>query len=188
MKKLYLVHGWGGGPASEPWFNWLKKECEKRDIEFIAPQMPDTNSPIMAKWVSKLSETINNLDEETYLVGHSMGCLAIINYLSKLENPKVSKIVLVAPWIELDESSIEEEGQESVEIVREWIKKPVDFTNAKNSTDKILSIFSDNDPFVTLSNINFFREKLDTEIIIKNNEEHFNKTKQINEIIEFIEK
>ncbi|MFH1452210.1 MAG: alpha/beta fold hydrolase [archaeon] len=187
MRKMILVHGWSGSPTSEPWFNWLKDESEKRGIEFIAPVMPNTNNPKMSEWVDKLRETIENLDEETYLVGHSMGCLTIIKYLSELINQRVAGIVFVAPWIELDKKSIEEEGEESVRIVKSWINEPINFENTKNSTEKILSIFSDNDPYVLLSNVKTFEKKLNSEIIIKNNEGHFNETCKINEILELVE-
>lgn len=35
MTKIYLIHGWAGSPNSEKWFGWLKKECEKGNIELI---------------------------------------------------------------------------------------------------------------------------------------------------------
>ena len=87
----------------------------------------------------------------------------------------------------MDEKSIEEEGPESVAVVESWISVPIDYENTKKYSKKILSIFSDNDPYVPLSNVDIFKRELDSEVIIKKGEEHFNDTKEINEIIEFID-
>jgi len=188
MKKVILIHGWGGSPTSEPWLIWLKEECEKRNLEFNAPEMPDTESPKMDEWISKIESLNLELDEESYFIGYSVGCQTIIRYLSKLDNPKLGGIIFVAPWTKLDEKSIEEEGEESVEIVKSWISVPINYKNAKNSTNNILAIFSDNDPYVPVSEADTFKEKLGAEIIIKNNKRHFNYNKELNEIMEFIER
>ncbi len=39
--------------------------------------------------------------------------------------------------------------------------------------DKIVAIFSDNDPYVPLSNINLFREKIGAKIIKEKNKGHY---------------
>ncbi|MCR4284605.1 MAG: alpha/beta hydrolase [archaeon] len=189
MKKLVLIHGWGGSPNSEPWFEVLKAECEKKNIKFIAPQMPDTDNPVMDKWVAKLKESLKDLDNETIFVGHSMGCQTIIRYLSQLDRKTIiGPTIFVAPWTKLDQKSIEEEGPESVNIVKSWVSVPINFDEAKRHLNKVLAIFSTNDPYVPLSNMKIFEKIFDADIITKNNEEHFNKTKEIKEIMEFIEK
>ena len=33
MKKVYLVHGWGGS-SNKRWFEWLKQELPKKDFEW----------------------------------------------------------------------------------------------------------------------------------------------------------
>jgi len=191
MTKLYLIHGWGGSINSEPWFNWLDKKFEKRNLEMnlemIIPQMPDTNSPKIDEWIKKLNEIVD-LDSQTYFVAHSIGCQAVIRFLSQVkEDMDISGIVFVAPWIKLDEKSIEEEGPESVAVVESWISRPIDYENTRKFCSRVLSIFSDNDPYVPLSNVDIFRKELNSEIIIKSGEEHFNETKEINEIVEFID-
>ncbi|MCK5449633.1 serine hydrolase family protein [Candidatus Pacearchaeota archaeon] len=189
MKKLILIHGWGGSPISESWFDLLRKECEDKNIDFIAPEMPNTDSPRVDEWISKLREVAINLDEETYFVGHSMGCQTIIRYLSEIDSEiKVGRIVFVAPWTKLNEKSIEEEGEESEKIVKSWEEVPIDFGKAKSHLMRVLAIFSDNDPYVLLSETKVFGDKLGAEIIIKHDEGHFNETKEINEIMEFIER
>jgi hypothetical protein len=187
-KKIILVHGWGGSSTSEPWFVWLRKECVKNNWELIAPEMPDSENPRMNDWVQKLGEVSSKLDDDTYFIGHSLGCQAIIRYLSTLDEGIVAGgAVFIAPWTKLDEKSIEEEGEESVNIVKSWISEPIDFGKAVIHLKKVVAIFSKNDPYVPLSEKNIFQEKLNAKVIIKENEEHFNKTEEINEILEALE-
>ena len=188
MEKLILVHGWGGNPNSEPWFGSLKHQCKEKGIEFIAPAMPNTENPKMNEWISKLKEYSKDLDEQTYFVGHSMGCQTIIRYLSEIPNDvKVGNIVFVAPWIKLNMESIKEEGEESVKIAESWMNVPIRFDEANRHLTNVLAIFSDNDDWVPLSESETFKKRLGAEIIIKKGEGHFNKKKELKEIMEFLE-
>ncbi|MEK6914688.1 MAG: alpha/beta fold hydrolase [Nanoarchaeota archaeon] len=186
MIKIYLIHGWGGDPNSEAWFPWLKKECKKRNIELIVPEMPNTNNPKIKEWINKLEKVIK-INNNIYLIGHSIGCQAIMRYLEKI-NKKVKGIIFVAPWMKLDMNTIKEEGQKSIDIAKTWMETPIDFKKVKNNADRILALFSDDDPYVSLSEADIFKQELEAEIIIKENECHFNDTKEINEIFKFIDR
>lgn len=185
MKTIYLIHGWGGNPNSEPWFNWLREECKKINYKLIIPEMPNTNYPKINEWLDKLKEIVKNLNEDTYFIGHSIGCQGVLRYLENTDN-KIGGVVLVAPWMYLDENTIEEEGEEIREIAKPWMETPIDWNKIKKSTNNFVCIFSTNDPYVPLDNQELFKEKLNARIIIKKDEEHFNKTKEIKEIMEFI--
>ncbi len=187
MKKIYLIHGWGGSDSSEGWFGWLKEESKKLGIKVISFNMPNTDEPKIEEWIGFLKENAKDLDEETYFVGHSVGCQAILRYLEILDfGIKIGGVVFVAPWMELDKNTIEEEGEEVVEIARPWMETPIDFDKIKEHTNNFLCILSDNDPYVPLNNKEFFEEKFNAKLIIKNDEEHFNETEKIPEILEFV--
>jgi len=187
MKKIYLIHGWGGSDSSEGWFGWLKKKAKEKGFEVISFNMPNTDEPKIEEWVGFLKENVKELDEETYFIGHSIGCQAVLRYLETLNSStKIKGCIFVAPWMELDKNTIEEEGEESVRIARPWMETPINFEKVKEHTNNFLCILSDNDPYVPLSNKKFFEEKLEAKIIVKNNEEHFNETQEIPEILNFI--
>lgn len=169
MQRIFVVHGWGGSPNSD-WMPWVNKVLGEKGYEISIPEMPDTDNPRISPWVNKLDETIGKVQKNDILIGHSIGCLTILRYLETLgDNEKVSKIILVAPWqfLTLDEN-------EDPEIAKPWIETPLDYDKIKSKTDKIIAIFSDNDPWVPYEkNTEFFKEKLNPEIVTEHEMGHF---------------
>ncbi len=173
--KAIIIHGWGGGPYTN-WLPWLKSELENRNWQVLVPAMPDTEHPKINPWLDAVAKAAAdmNLDENTVLIGGSIGCQAILRYLENLaDNIKISGAVLVAPWMQLDEQTIKEEGEESIEIAKPWVETPIDFARVKKHSDKFIAIFSDNDPFVPISQKEVFADKLGAKTIVETGEGHF---------------
>ena len=170
MSKVIIVHGWGGN-SEQNWMPWIKEELEDKGFEAVTLDMPDTEHPKIKSWVSYLESHVDKPSEEVHFIGHSIGCQAILRYLEKI-NTKVGKTVLVAPWIHLDENTIKEEGEESVQISKPWMEMPINFKKIKKLS-KFTCIFSDNDPYVPLSDTEIFKKELNAEIVIEHNKEHF---------------
>ncbi|MGA2130462.1 MAG: alpha/beta fold hydrolase [Candidatus Pacearchaeota archaeon] len=182
MKKVYLIHGWGGNSSSEPWFSWLKEEFDKIDIKLIIFDMPNTDKPKIEEWVNYMKENIKDVDEQTYFIGHSIGCQTILRYLEKLpKHVKIGKCAFIAPWFDLIN-----QGEEEMKIAHPWTSTEIDFSRVLSHCNEFLAIFSDNDPFVHLDEVKKFRKNLGAKVIIKKDEEHFNKTEKIPEILQFI--
>ena len=152
---------------------WLKVSLEEKGYEVIAPEMPEPAIPKIESWVEKLKDVILP-DKETILIGHSIGCQAILRYSQTLnEDIKIAGAVLIAPWMELDKQTTEEEGQEVVEIAKPWMETPIDFQKVKSHLGKVVAIFSDNDPYVPLSQKDLFKNELGAETIVENGKGHF---------------
>lgn len=184
MAKIYLVHGWGGHSKSEPWFSWLEKKVLEKNIEFLIFDMPNTDNPKIEEWVKHLEKNILDVDEETFFIGHSIGCQTILRYIEKLpKSKKIGGAIFVAGWFNLINLN-----EEEMEIAHPWINEKIDFERILKHTTNFLLINSNNDPYVPLSEADVFKDKLGAKIIFKKGEEHFNNTKEIKEIIEFIQK
>jgi hypothetical protein len=182
MKKVFIIHGWDGNP-DEPVLRWLRLKLEEKGYLVSAPAMPNPETPEIELWVNKLKEVIGVATENTILVGHSVGCQAVMRYLETLsDNSKVSGLLLLAPWMKLDEETIKEEGPEVVEIARPWMETPIDFEKIKNITNKITAIFSDNDPFVPLDQEEFFRNKLSAKTLVEHSKGHFSPSDDVSEL------
>ncbi len=188
MKKIYVVHGWDGSPE-EPLFRWIKKSLETEDFEVYIPKMPNPSKPEIKSWINRLKAIIN-LDKDTILVGHSVGCQAVLRYLEALnKNEKLKKVILIAPWMHLDRNTIKEEGEEVVKIAKPWMETPINWKKIKVHCDDFVAIFSDNDPYVPLSNVDMFKKNLNAKILILKNRYHFdpgNNIDKLPELLEFI--
>ncbi|PIP28645.1 MAG: hypothetical protein COX29_00065 [Candidatus Moranbacteria bacterium CG23_combo_of_CG06-09_8_20_14_all_35_22] len=186
MKRVIIVHCWEGYPQY-CWYPWVKKELEARNFEVIVPAFPETEMPKMDKWVSKLQEVIGELDEELYLIGHSIGCATIMRYLETLEDiQKVGGVVFVAGFNE----------NIGFDEIQNFFETPIDLEKIKvKSKNGFVTIHSDDDPYVDLKYSEIFKEKLEAEIIIKHNAKHFSgeiegeeSCIELQEVIESVEK
>jgi uncharacterized protein len=172
MKRVYIIHGWDGSPE-EPMLQWLKSAYEKKGYEAMVPAMPDSAVPKIDSWVKKLKDTIT-AGGDTILIGHSIGCQAILRYLETLPaGIVVASAILIAPWMALDMRTIKEEGEEGVEIARPWMETPIDFPKVRSHIRNAVAIFSDNDPYVPLDQKEIFEKELGAEIVIEHAKGHF---------------
>ena len=160
-KRIFIVHGWGGS-SKKGWFSWLKKELKGYDVNALS--MPDPSKPHIDSWISHLKKEVGKVDKDTFFVGHSVGCQAILRFL--VDNDDAGGAVLVAPWMKLAE-----DDEEDLEIVKEWEDTPLDLE--KIDTDCI-AIFSKNDQSVPLNkNVKIFKDKLGASIIKVDKMGHF---------------
>ena len=172
MKSVYIIHGWGGSPKEEI-HKWLKSELEKNGFKVNALKMPNSETPRIEEWIPFLQKNIPVLDKQTYLVGHSIGCQAILRYLETLpKETKVRKVILIAPWINLLDTAYENPDEEK-KIAKPWIETPINWEKCKSHTKHFTAIFSDNDFCVPLSDKEIFRKKLNAKIIVEHNKGHF---------------
>ncbi len=168
MKKVFIIHGWGGSPDEEI-HKWLKSELQSRGFQVQVPEMPLSENPQIQKWIPFLQKIVRTPDENTFFIGHSIGCQTILRYLEALpEKTKVGGIVLLAPWTTLLETAYENPEKEK-EI-------------AKSHSNNFISIFSDDDFCVPLSESKIFKEKLNSKIIIEHNKGHFTMENDISKV------
>lgn len=187
MKRVFLIHGWDGSPE-EPMHKWIKKSLESKGFEVFAPEMPNADKPEIKSWIKKIGAIIGQLNKEDIFIGHSVGCQAILRHLEKLnKNEKVRKVILIAPWMHLDKNTIEEEGEEVIEIAKPWMETPIDFKKIKTHCNEFIAIFSDNDPYVPLSNTDIFKKKLGAKILILKKRGHFDPSSNIDKLPELLE-
>ena len=172
MKTIYIIHGWDGSP-DEPMHKWLKKSLEEKGYKVVVPEMPNPETPEIGAWIGKIREVVQP-DESIVFVGHSIGCQAVLRYLEQLPGEtKIAGVILIAPWMKLDEQTVKEEGKEVAEVARPWEETPIDFEKVKKHSDNFITIFSDNDPYVPLSQKDLFEKELSAKIIVEHEKGHF---------------
>lgn len=174
-QRVVLVHGWEGSPDGG-WFLWLSDELRTREIDVIAPALPDADMPRIDKWIPALARAVGKPDPHTYFVGHSMGCQAIARYLASLpEGTQTGGAIFVAGFFKRL-TGIEDEA-EVEEVVREWLTTPLDLAKVRRHLRKSVAIFSDNDPYVPLDNTEDFARQLGSTIAIEHAMGHFTQMK-----------
>ena len=136
------------------------------------PQLPEAGSPRIHNWVQKLSEVVGIADENTYFVGHSMGCQTIARYLETLpEGVKIGGAIFVAGFFKRLTGLEDDPDVQKTE--KHWLDAPLNLAKVKSHLPKSVAIFSDNDPYVPLDNQDDFRDKLGSKIIIEHKKGHF---------------
>ena len=91
-----ILHGYTGR-NDKNFIPWLKHELEQRGAKVQAPQLPNTDNPTEVEQVQYVLDNIA-FDENTVLIGHSLGGLVAMRVLEKLPH-KIHRLMLVAPAI-----------------------------------------------------------------------------------------
>jgi predicted alpha/beta hydrolase family esterase len=164
-KRVFIIHGWGGSPEGGC-IPWLKKNLEKKGFKVFAPQMPNAEEPKIEEWVSHLAKLVGTVDENTYFIGHSIGCQAIMHYLQTIDR-KIGGTVFIAGWVVLNNLDKDE-----LEIAKPWIDTSIDFKKLKSVSENYSLIISDNDPFGGFEENKEAFEKMDAKIAILQNAGH----------------
>lgn len=151
-----MVHCWSGN-SNVGWYPWLQKHLENNGVEVVALNMPNPDTPSIDEWVDTLSSSISILDEETYFVGHSIGCQTILRYLEKQELTNIGGILFVTPWFSLLPERMDEESNI---IASPWIETPIDMEKVKQFTNSKYAIFSTDDFYVSIEQATEFYKKL----------------------------
>jgi len=170
MKRIIIVHQWMAG-ANGDWRPWLKKELEKLGYKVLVPEMPDIDTPVIEKWVDKLSEVVGKLDRDTYFIGHSIGCQTILRYLDSYRFKPLEIVggaIFVAGWFNLKNL----EDKETEKIAKPWIKTSINLDKVKTVLPKSTLIISNNDPFDCFEENKQKFAKITTKIVIIPNAGH----------------
>lgn len=98
--KVRIVHGYAASPVDH-WFPWLKHELERQGAEVSIVELPDSQAPDPLAWQQALAAQLADADEDTWLVAHSLGCIALLHHLEQLPvQARIGGYVLVSGFNE----------------------------------------------------------------------------------------
>ena len=161
--RAVLVHGFAGHPL-HGWRPWLKQELESRGWSVSIPAMPHADAPVCSEWVEAISQAVGSPVSSCALVGHSLGCMAILRYLDTLApGHAVGTVVLVAGF----GSDTARPGFES------FIHPPLNWPSLRSRASRFVALHSDNDRFIPLSEGEFLHRQLGAELIVQKGMGHF---------------
>lgn len=187
-KKVLILHGIDGSSESN-WYLFLKKELEKMGYDVIVPNIPSSDKPVVEKWVETLKPFVADFTEDDILIGHSMGAPALMHLINQT-NLRVDKLFLVAPATEfMSEEKIKNSGafsDDNIEFGRNFLKEKIDYKKIQSNIFKIYAYFSDNDPYIELSEKDGLEKVLKAEYKIFKNYGHFSENTGVKEFLEII--
>jgi len=160
---IIIIHGAYGHP-NENWYPWLKAELEILRQKVIVPEFPTPENQTLENWL-RLFEY--KLDENTILVGHSLGAAFILTILERLKKP-IKAAFLVAGFIgKLGHHEFDE-------INKTFIEKPFNWQRIKQNCKQFFIYNSDNDPYVPLEKGEQIAKNLGVELNVMKGAGHFN--------------
>lgn len=83
MNRVFIVHGFNAAPEKH-WFPWLQTQLTARQIPVQVLRLPSPQHPVYDEWLQTLKNEIRDVDEHTFFVGHSLGCITILKFLQQL--------------------------------------------------------------------------------------------------------
>ena len=172
---IIIAPRWGG-TLHDDWYPWLSNKLieklgERLDALEVV-QYVEPNAPEIADLVLVIEQLVGRIEKKVNLVmvGHSVGCQAILQYLSR-HHVHVKGLLLVAGWFTVDEGWPELEP---------WLNTELDPGRIRKSCQDINVLISDNDPFTAnyKATAEAFNHKLDATVEIFSGAAHFNKAEQ----------
>jgi uncharacterized protein len=171
MKHVYIIPSRGAGPRNH-WYPYVERTLEAGGFTVHIPRMPNPEVPQQSAWLAAMSEQIHAVSEDTTLVGHSVGCQAVLRFLDSLPTgQKVGGVILVAGWVSVPNWKGRTAAQKA--ILNDWLNPPLNFANLAERSNHFTAIFSDNDPFVPKENWEVCEKELHADIIVKHRAGHF---------------
>ena len=164
--NFFIFHGIYGNPE-ENWFPWLKNELEKKGFEVIVPKFPTPLNQTLESWMRVIQKYENKINEDTVLIGHSLGAVFILNYL-ELANKKIKAAFLVAGYHKLLTN-------EFYELNKTFVYKEFDFEKIRRNCKKFFVIASDNDQYIPLETNKELASLLSADFKVIHNGGHLNK-------------
>ncbi|HYH96978.1 RBBP9/YdeN family alpha/beta hydrolase [Hyalangium sp.] len=174
-RPLFIVPRWAGRPDTD-FYSWLEaqiREARQGLSSVRTLDMPHPAQPTIEAWVGALATAVGPTPApSTVLMGHSVGCQAVLRYLATLPPGHViDGALLVAAWWDVDKPW---------ESIVPWIETPVDLARVRAAARRFVVLLSDNDPFTAdhARNRRLWEERLGAEVVLAPGARHFNNPRE----------
>jgi len=165
MVNIFIIHGSFGHPE-ENWFPWLKSELEKIGCRVFIPRFPTPENQSLQNWIKIFKEYEQYLDEESIVVGHSIGPAFLLNMLENIDKPITAAFFVSGFTGSLNNPKFDK-------INSTFSDRHFDWKKIKNNCLKFFVFHSDNDPYVPIQKAEDLAKNLGVDIILVKNAGHF---------------
>lgn len=176
--RIILIHGFKAS-SKTGFFPWLQDELHKLGHQVIVPDLPDPNSPDPETWTKTLLEEVGVIDDETIIVGHSLGGAQALRFLEAVEARSTPKgcLLIATPWMIKSDD------------LRGFFLSELDFDVLMWKASRFVIIHSLDDKVIPFDHAKKYAEVLQARLVERNEGEgHFKDAAQYPIILEEIKK
>jgi predicted alpha/beta hydrolase family esterase len=174
-ERVCIVPRWAGRADSD-WYPWIRAELAEAHpgLEVRMLDLPNPAAPVIDQCIASLRAELGDdlaALRETLLVGHSVGCQALMRYLAGLEprseGDAVEHLVCVAGWWTIDEPW---------PSLRPWVDTGFDLARLRRAVAGVSVLLGDDDPFTHdwRANQALWEQRLDARTKLVPGAKHFN--------------
>lgn len=162
--RVFIAHGYNA-TATSHWFPWLKKQVEQSGAKVHIFNFPNSKIPKIEPWKQLIKNEIQNPNKNTFLIGHSLGCITLLKYVSELPvQTKIGGLICVSGFAEL---------LPKIPILNEFTEVKYDVEKVKKIVLKRIVIVSENDTIVPPEATKQLAKDLEATLISDVNGGHF---------------
>lgn len=176
--RIILIHGLKAS-SKTGFFPWLQNALHAKGHEVVIPDLPDPEHPDPEVWTKTLLEEVGVIDDETIIVGHSLGAAQALRFLEAAEVRSTPKgcILISAPWMIRSDD------------LRGFFLSELDFDVLMWKASKFTVIHSRDDKVIPFDHAEKYASVLHAKLVERNEGEgHFKDADQYPIILEEIEK
>lgn len=130
-----------GGDATSDFYPWLSTQL-RGQAELTVIPAPDPHQPSVSAWPARIAAAIGSdlrVAQRTFLLGHSVGCLAALHALTRLDpGARAGGALLVAGFFSLPRQD---------PVLQPWVDTPLNLSAARDGARRFTALVSTDDPF-----------------------------------------
>ncbi|PCC72324.1 hypothetical protein SAMN02745121_01527 [Nannocystis exedens] len=174
MPRLLVVPRWAGTPRSDyyPWLVDALAAAPGRPLDpVVVADLPNPGTPRLDTWPPAIARLLGDdpaVLQDTFVLGHSVGCQAALHALAALPaGARVAGMLAVAGWWTVDEPW---------PTILPWQDNLPDLERVRAAVPRLTVLLTDGDPFTRdyHANAALWRGRLGAEVEVVPGARHFN--------------
>jgi len=164
--KYIVAHGTCANPEAN-WFPWLQKVACRAGHECYIPRFPTPEAQYLTSWLQVFDRCCPELDDQTVLVGHSIGAALILRVLER-SSQRVHATVCTSGWLGLLENDFFDP------LITSFFEAPFNWNSIRKRAGRIVCFWGEGDPYVSQDKAQALADNLLVPLTVIPNGGHLN--------------